>query len=369
MSDETLRGWLKRLESPNEPGGWAVRWVQGAVAAGAQQVKFYFRRGAMEAEIHGTFSTSSSLLAEQFVRGRIPTIPWDRHWVTALDGLEEFPGKLRLVSRQGETREVVHIEQGTVQQVKQEKLQGDAPSLVLVVEPDKSGSPLASPWEAERRVLRSRLRFCPVPVYLGRQLISQRPVFKDSRALMNWMEQAMGNERFFTMQGDPKQILSPALVSPKGFLVVPQRCSLMVTLSRAAPGTGQARAYWLRDGALSGPVRVVGPTGNVRVDILCPGDRPGLELREWYERDPSSLFPSALVLSVARRLAGGLDSMAQEALVSDRPIDQIIRKANSVPALTRVMPTLGRPYNALGGAFHQAVKAFSLRPHLELVPG
>lgn len=369
MSDESLRGWLKRLESPNEPGGWAVRWVQGAVAAGAQQVKFHFRRGGLEAEIHGNFSTCASLLADQYVRGRIPTIPWDRHWVTALDGLEEFPGKLRLSSRQGETREIVDIEQGTVEQVRQEKLQGEAPCLALSLEPARGGSPLASQWEAEHRVLRSRLRYCPLPVYAGRRMVSQRAVFKDSEALMSWMEPAMGNERFFTMQGDPKQILSPRLVSARGFLVAPQRCSLMIVLSRAAPGVGQARAYWLRDGALTGPVRLVGPTGAVRVDILCPGDRPGLELREWYERDPSSLFPSALVLSVARRLAGGLDSMAQEARRIDRPIDQILRKATSVPALTKMVPTLGRPYNALGGSFHEAVKAFSLRPHLELVSG
>ena len=125
----------------------------------------------------------------------------------------------------------------------------------------------------------------------------------------------------------------------------------------------------MRDGALTGPVRVVGPTGGLRVDIVCPGDRPGLELKEWYERDPSSLFPEQLVLSVARRLAGGLDSMSQEARATDRPIDEIIRKANAVPVLTKVIPTLGRPYNALGGAFHEAVKTFSLRPSLALVSG
>ena len=347
-----------------------MRWVQGAVAAGAQQVNFQFRRNAVEAQIYGNFSASSRQLAEQFARGRIPAAPWDRHWVTALDGLEEFPGKVRLLSRQGSMQETVHLEQGTVGQVTQEQLPGGAPSLALIIEPPKGGgSLLSSQWDSVRRVLRNRLRYCPLPVSLGRKVVSQRPIFKDSEALMNWMEPALGNERSFIMYGDPKQILSPKLVPARGLLVTPHQCSLMVTLSRAAPGAGQARAYWMRDGALTGPVRVVGPTGGLRVDILCPGDRPGLELKEWYERDPSSLFPEQLVLSVARRLAGGLDSMAQEARTTDRPIDEIIRKANAVPVLTKVIPTLGRPYNALGGAFHEAVKTFSLRPSLALVSG
>jgi hypothetical protein len=263
----------------------------------------------------------------------------------------------------------VTIENGAIESVKQIDIQGAAANLSLTLEPAKRGSLMSSRWANEIRAMSSLLKYCPLPVMVGRSMLSQRPVYRDQTALMNWMEPAMGNERHFVMQGDPNQILSPRLVSPRGILVVPHRCALMVTLSRVRAGTGLARAYWLRDGALTGPVRLIGPTGAMQMDILCPGDRPGLDLKDWYKCDPASIFPGQLVLSVARRLAGGLDSMAQEAAAFDRPIDELIRKGKAVPTLNKVLPTLGRPYNALGGSFHESLKAFSMRSGLELVSG
>jgi hypothetical protein len=369
VSDGTLKGWLNKLKASPDPGFWAVKWVQGAVASGAQQVNFHFRRASAEAQIYGPVAASARQLAEQFVRGHIPAAPADRHWVTALDGLENFPGRILLASREGTTRMSVVIEGGSIASAKEDRLEGAAPNLSLTLELAKRGSLFSSPWAAETGALWSRVKFCPLPVMVGRTLISQRSVYRDKSILMNWMEPAMGNERAFTMQGDPKQILCPRLVSPRGILQVPHRCSLMVSLSAAAAGSGMARAYWMSDGALTGPVRVVGPTGALRLDILCPGDRPGLDLKEWYKLDPASLFPEQLVLRVARRLAGGLDSMMAEAAACDRPIDELIRKGNAVPLLTRVLPTLGRPYNALGGPFHESVKAFSMRGSLELLSG
>jgi hypothetical protein len=371
VSEETLRGWLSRLASPTVPGMWAVRWVQGGVAAGAQQANFFFRRKVAEAHLYGNFTVDARQLAEQFERGRIPKVESDRHWVVALDGLENFQGRLRLASRdKNNHRQIVIIEDGSIVKVEQDIPSGASANLSLILQPAERGRLTDTPWAAEVGQLSKRLTYCPIPVVIGRKPLSGRTAFSHNKdALMNWIEVALGNERHFLMQGDPRQILSPRLVATRGVMITPQRCSLMMTLSRVPPGQGWARAYWLRDGALTDPVRLAGATGCMRMDILCPGDRPGLELPDWHRCDPASLFPVALVLSVARRLAGGLDSMAQEAAAVDRPIDELLRRANTGHAWTRFLPTLGRPYNALGGTFHQALKAFSLRPSLELLQG
>lgn len=370
VSEETLRGWLAGLASTTEPGMWAVRWVQGGVAAGAEQANFFFRRRVAEAHLYGNFSVDSRQLADQFVRGRIPAAECDRHWVVALDGLETFPGRIRLAARdKNNHRQIVIIEDGSVVKVEQDSPSGASANLSIILELHQRGKKMATPWGAEVAQLTKRLKYCPLPVMLGSKLISQRTAFSDGTALMNWMEPALGSERHFIMQGDPKQILSPRLVSSRGVLITPHRCSLLLTLGRVPPGKGLARVSWLRAGALTDPVRLVGSTGSMRMDIVCPGDRPGLELKEWHRLDPDSLFPVALVLSVVRRLAGGLDSMAQEAAAIDRPIDELIRRANTGHPLTKALPTLGRPYNALGGTFHESVKAFSGRPGLELVQG
>ncbi len=370
MTDESLRAWLNGLGASTAPGLWTVKWVQGAVAGGAQQVNFTFRSNSAEAHIFGPVTAGARQLAEQFRSGRHPADPAHRPFVGALDGLESFPGTVRLSSRDGYQRQIVTLEQGTIKEVKHDEFEGASANLSLFLEAPGRASPLSSRWAAELRVLKERVKYCPLPVMIGRALISQQPVFSGQRrALMNWMEPAMGNERFFSMQGDPRQILAPRLVSGPRLLPSTQRCSLMVSLARAAPGEGAARVHWIRDGALTGPVRLLGPTGALDIEIFCPGDRPGLDLREWHKLDPGSLFPEALALGVARRRAAGLDSMGEAARQTDRPIDDLIRRGQGTRALQGRLPTLGRPYNALGGSFHDSLKAFSQRPRLELVLG
>lgn len=370
MTDESLRAWLNGLGASTAPGLWAVKWVQGAVASGAQQVNFSFKQQSAEAHIFGLVTAGARQLAEQFSSGRHPADPSHRPWVGALDGLESFPGTVRLTSRDGSQRQVVTLEQGTIKDVKHDDFDGASANLSLFLEAPGRSSPFASRWAAEYSMLKGRLKFCSLPVMIGRTLISQQSVFVGQKnALMNWMEPAMGNERFFTMQGDPRQVLAPRLLPGRGPLPAPHRCSLMVSVARAAPGEGAARVHWIRDGALTGPVRLLGPTGSVDIAIYCPGDRPGLDLREWHKIDPGSLFPEQLTRGVTQRLAAGLDSLGEEARQFDRPIDDLIRKGQGTRALAGRLPTLGRPYNALGGSFHDSLKAFSLRPRLELVLG
>lgn len=366
MNDETLRGWLKGLEDHGRPGQWAVLWVQGAVASGADQVNLSFRRQSAELSCYGGFSVEARSLAEQYTSGRIPSVEAERYWVAVLDALESFPGRLKLASRIGSQRQIVTIENGSITDLCCSDFQGASANLTLTLEPSRRGSYFSSRWKADVEALSSRLKYCPVPVMLGTALISGRTVFQCKKALMNWMEPAVGHDRFFLMQGDPKQILSPKVLSLQGVVNSGHRCSLMLSLSRVAKGTGSARVYWIRDGTLTDPVKLVGGTDALEVDIICPGDRPGLSLRDWYELDPTSLFPERSVLELARRLAGGLDSMQAEAKAYDRPIDDLLRKGKGRKVLGPLLPTLGRPYNALGGTFHDSLKAFSQRQSLKL---
>lgn len=369
MNEETITAWLTGLRRVSSPEMWAVRWAQGGVAAGAQQIAFVFTRRRAEAHLFGPMQTQAQSLADQFHRGTVPVREADRHWVTALDALESFPGQVRVLSRQGSVRQVVVLEAGSIVGMEQEPFDGAAADLTLRLDLARPAKRWKTPWSAERQALVRRLRYCPVPVTVGRTEISRQNVFANQPALMNWMEPALGTERHFVMQGDPRQIVSPRLFPVAGLQPAPQRLSLQMTLTPADAEHGQARAWWIRHGALSGPVRLVGATPGLTIDILCPGDRPGLELFDWYEQDRNSLFPVALVLSVSRRLANGLDSMEAEARLRERPIDDLIRRGRQHSALRRVLPSLGRPYNALGGPFHRAVKAFSLRPDLELLRG
>lgn len=367
--DETLKAWAQGLESSSAPGAWAVRWVQGAVAAAAQQVNISLEARAAVVSCYGGFSVQARSLAEQFVNGRIPTAPELRYWVSALDGLEQFPGRLYLSTRSGTVQQVATLENGSLLEVTSTELQGAAANLILRLEPAKRSRLGASPWNPERSALQEKLAFCPIPVLLGKTLISGRTAYQRRSALMNWMEPAAVDERSFLMQGDPQQILAPGIVSPRGITIAPHRCSMMVTLARAKDGRGAARVYWLHDGALTSAVRVAGETGALEVDIVCPGDRPGLSLRQWYELDPASLFAESRLQSIVLRLAGGLDSMAQQAKAQDRPIDELIRRGKSKNGWAQLLPILGRPYNALGGSFHQAVTALARREKIELLRG
>lgn len=165
-----------------------------------------------------------------------------------------------------------------------------------------------------------------------------------------------------------KQVLSPRLVDKAAGEAERKQCGLVFNLALVRPGQGVARVWWVKDGSLVGPVRLVGPTGAAALEIVCAGDRPG-SLSEWASRGTWTFFPDKLVLSVARRLAGGLDTLLPQLAAQEGITGQLLRQANAMTGFRNLLPTRGRPCLALAGPFHASLKAFSLRSGLELSPG
>lgn len=380
MSQETLKALLDKLQwaeglSPRPPetgadsdGLWAVKWVQGAVAAGASRTTVEVKKGRLSLEAFGPIRLDPRQLAQQAVTGVEPRSPAERHWVMALRHLRTLKIIPTLMCRDDHTKLLVTIHpDGDLESVT-ERYDGGAGNFGLQVRLANKPKPWATPWQPELHSLFHRLRFCPIPVILAKQSLSQRPVYDDPATVMSWMEPALGGEAFLETTGNPKQVLSPRLVERAEGRDEIKRCSLVFNLSVVRPGDGLARVWWVKDGALVGPVRLVGPTGAAGIEIICAGDRSG-SLSEWAARDAWTFFPDKLALSVARRLAGGLDSLIPQSAAQEGLTGQLLRQANAATGFRQWIPTKGRPSVALAGPFHASVKAFSLRTSLELWPG
>lgn len=383
MGDETLRGLLEKLcwadgsrslplekeALPENEGLWAIKWIQGGVAAGATRAIASFPRGRLEIDLYGHFPADAKSLAKSILNDRIPPKGAERHWVMALRHLRNRQLGMRLASRKGpHQKQIVTIDQEGEMKAFEEPFEGGSGTLSVTVEPSRRrilGK--TSSWTAEVTALRSRFRYCHLPIVLEKTLLNDDPVYRDGQVLMSWIEQALGDEPHFLVSSDPRRILAPRLVEPDGHKLELHRCSMLLALRSGPPNRGVAKVWWVKDGALVGPVRVVGATGVLQVEIVCPGDREK-ELSEWAARDPWSFFPDKLALSVVRRLAGGLDSLLPELVAREGFLESLMRQIQTVSGNRLMLPVDGRPCLALSGAFHASLKAFSMRNSLELMP-
>ena len=116
----------------------------------------------------------------------------------------------------------------------------------------------------------------------------------------------------------------------------------------------------MRDGALIGPIKVVGPTGAICLDIICPGDHPRVNLSEWALQDPATFFPDKKVLEVARQLVTGLESLIVT-LAERQDEHRYERRLLSARSLADA-----KLLRALEGPVLGALRGFSQREALEL---
>lgn len=380
MSEETLKSLLDKLRwaegllprppesTPESDGLWAVKWIQGGVAAGATRATVESKKGRFEIDLFGPLRIDARQLAQQVVTGVEPRSPVERHWVMSLRHLRTLKLSPTLMGRDDHTKSIVTIHPDGDLEVVKERYEGGAGNFGIRAQLPKNPKPWATPWQPEIVSLRRRLRYCPIPVLLARENLAQRSCYDDPETVMSWMEPALGGEPFLQATGNPKQILSPRLVDQAEGQEEMKRCGLVFKLAVVRPGEGMARVWWVKDGALVGPVRLVGPTGAARIEIICAGDRAG-SLSEWAARDAWTFFPEKLVLSVARRLAGGLDSLLPQLAAQEGFTGHLLRQANAATGFRNLFPTRGRPCLALAGPFHASLKAFSLRSSLELWSG
>jgi hypothetical protein len=324
----------------------------------------------MEFDLHGNINTSHKRLADQIESNRLPHDRVERHMIQALRHLRRRELGFKIMSRHGNRKHFVAYGRTGGVRVYDEPYEGGSGALAVTVAPPRDKPLWVSSWGSELALLKSRMRYSSVPIFLGQSRVSQMTAYESTRALMNWIEPALGDQLSFRMSGDPRQILAPHLIKPDHPVVGTCQCAVMVTLSNGAPGSGLARVWWVKDGALVGPVRLVGPTGVAHIEIICPGDRPGVaDMMEWAAREPYSFFPDKLVLTVARRLAGGLDSLIPALAAREGMVGRMMREVNAMTGFRNWLPVSGRPVLALAGPFHTSVKAFSLRDNLEMAPG
>lgn len=381
MSDESLKGLLEKLRwaeglsprppelSPEADGLWSVKWIQGGVAAGASRATISTRKaGRLELELFGPLNCDVRRLAQQALTGVDPPSAMERHWVMALRHLRTLSLIPTLMSRDDHSKLLVTIRADGDLEVVKERYEGGSGNLGLYVALPRRPKPWSDPWQPERSCLRQRLPYCPFPVILDKENLSQRCVYEDPNTVMSWMEPALGSEPFLLATGNPKQVLSPRLIDKAAGKRERKQCGLVFNLAVVRPGQGAARVWWVKDGSLLGPVRLVGPTGAAAIEIVCAGDRPG-SLSEWASRGTWTFFPDKLALSVARRLAGGLDTLLPQLAAQEGIAGQLLRQVNAMTGFRNLLPTKGRPCLALAGPFHASLKAFSLRSSLELWPG
>ena len=372
--DETLQALLDRVRLTEgagredrsagppsaESGMWAVSWAQGAVAAGATQVSFDFRGRGAEVRVYGPVGANAQEMVEALLANRAGETAAERYWLSAL---REAPSsRFKVLTRHGAYRQMAKVAGGKAE-LSIGEYRGEAVPLSLRMDAPK-GRSLLRPWIPESEAL-SRFRYCPTPIMLAGQVASGLSPYKQAGSLMSWTEPASNDEPGFAVRGDPRQILAPHLIKTHDSSPSLRRCALLMTLSRVPKEAGRARVWWMRDGALLGPVRIVGPTGVLAIEVVCPGDYPG-DFGDWALRDPARFFPQSRVLAVARRLASGLESLLPQLGYRSNPVDDLLRRASEMPRLSQLVPLGGKPHIALSGAFFQCLKAFSLRRGLEL---
>ncbi len=388
MSEETLRLFLENLRVAEgstehftmdpaqafarlgwqhsvEPGLWIVKWIQGAVAAGAVAVDIAFTRNSLEIHCYGDFVIDVRQLVKQLLGGQIPSHRSERHWVAALHGVCGEPlESLTLASRQGTNRQLVTFRNGTLSTEEEQTDPGPrALSLQLTLASSSRIWNLRSRWTPVELALTTRLRYCHVPIRVGKTLVSRQSPFAHG-ALLNWIEPATdGLAEAFTLHGNSEQIIAPSLLQLPGD-TSPElvRSSLMVTLHRSRIKRGSVDVFWIRDGALIGPIRANVPVSVIRLEVICPGDHPKVNLSEWAIQDPSSFFPDQKILEISRQLVLGLESLIVN--LSERH-DEATR--HPFLFFSSSATADGRLLRALEGPVLGALRGFSQRTHLELM--
>lgn len=350
-------GWQHSIE----PGLWAVKWVQGAVAGGARQVHFTMKERRLEAHGFGNLEVCPKQLMEMLLGGQIPAERLHRHWVSALHGvfgLKPERVTLRSLLEPGILRTVT-VEKGEL------RLEDVVPesedisfSLTVDLPKPRPWKRWSKVWSPVAEALAARLRYCSIPVLLERVLVSQQSPFDIPETLLSWLSPSQESEHGFTVTADINQIIAPSLLPPTPSAAELHHCSLMINVRRELSYRGMAEAYWIRDGALIGPVIVRGPTGAIGVDIICPGDHPTVNLSEWAIQDPETFFPDQRILEVTRQLVHGLESLL--GTVSDS-----LERSGWASALRTSTPD-ARLLKAFDGSVLEALQSFSDRSRLVL---
>ncbi len=281
---------MSRYQMP-APGLWAVKLVQGAVAAGARRVTFTLGRNSLEFRCFGEFTVDATDLLGKVVQGRPCADRALAHWITALRAaLGKEPETLVLTTCQGDLLQQIEVRGGQVRST-QRSLEGSHIYHRLALKLTYGRASGSRPNAAEFQELYQRCRLCPIPVVVdGKDVLRENLPYWTSylqpseaeQPTMALSVQPQSGTESFHLVGD--RLLRPGTYRASMFLGV------ALTSRPSKP-----HLYWLRDGVLLGPYATAGPSVTARVDIVLPGDDVDLDLSEWGVREHGQLFPARAV--------------------------------------------------------------------------
>ena len=280
------------------PGLWAVKLVQGAVAAGASRVSFSLKRRSLEFRCFGEFEVTASALLRGVLQQEAIEDRATRHWLVALRAaLGRGPDRLTITSCWQDEIQELEIRSGGLQTSlrRREGAFVYHRLAVLFEYADKHTNPTGDEFEE----LCQRGHLCPIPLVVnGRDIIRENLPYLSSLVVPAgagepgfdlFIKHQPGTESFHRF-GD--RVLGSGR----------HRASLFIGVARSKDRQ-RPNVYWSRDGALLGPWPVNGVQVAARLDIVLPGDDCELDLSEWGIRDMSAHFPAEKVRAALRQLA------------------------------------------------------------------
>ncbi len=332
MSKQSLESFLESLVSSSEPsaeftldprsaleklsqfqlpeaGLWVVKMVQGAVAADLFGVEFAFSSSSIECRMYGAQVPSAKVLFEALVNSKAPSQRAQRHWVTALRSIygQDFT-RITWVSENHDQAEIVTIDKDQIKLTARPVQDLEVERFFLKIEYPSRWFPWSSVGVDEYKLLCDRCPFCPIPVTADSRLVSQQHPSRLTQGAVAalWMDGPRDGGPSFplTIEEVPKGLTAPTLLVSKwaseDFGIHP--CSLLVSLSPNGAKLEAPKVYWLRDGAVLGPLYLTTLLDGLSMTVICPGDQAETDLSEWALRDPSTAFPAAQVLECVRAI-------------------------------------------------------------------
>jgi hypothetical protein len=362
---------MSRFQLP-DPALWAVKMVQGAVAAGCFGVEFKFTRTAIVCQIYGAPIPAAHDLLKVLLRSEAPRTRAIHHWVVALRSLFGHEvSRWGWASQVDGVREQVDVVDG---EVHTRSLPSEHPvdsfEVKLEVESTKGLKPSAG--FAEYRHVCHRCRLCPIPVTADGRLVSrQHPaglVRADYAAV--WFERAGQDEPFFLYpaEADEGKRTKPVVIASKALRE--KECSRIVMVAPSCGrGAPTSSVYWLRDGALVGPVGMNPPPRGIQVQVICPGDHLAMDLSEWGVREPDRSFPADHILRSLREMGDNLRPRKSKSVKFDRGEFQWLTKLGVLSEFVGdILEILGKSEEKVGlpEEFVDGLDDYCARPFLSL---
>ena len=311
MDARAALGKLGRFQLP-QPGLWAVKLVQGAVAMGASRVDFKLGRSSIEFRCYGQVDLDASDLLEAALGAETCSDKKLRNWVTAVRAaIGKDPLKLEICSLRGRQLTTVRMEDGSL--TKQTTvLEGSLPSHRLSLHLWYRRPRLTSRTADEYKELCDRCKFCPIVVSVDARSVSRQFL----PYIGGWVGTTHHPKEFqafvLPSEGSTRQLFH----SPAGFGGI--SCHYFVGVRQRSDSSAQVRVLWLKDGVLVRGSSITPDNLSNTIEIVCSADHATYDLSEWTVKSSDLRFPFSAIQSAARKQCERLSENSTN-IQDDRP--------------------------------------------------